>query len=100
MSGVKPLITKKSMETVCDLCLQRLSCKSTEKLFKNDEAQKPKFIFEKNFKSHKRLRITTKNGGLIFNTSKSQLGLLIMRLSQEPTNKTHKEAKNSNNFTT
>ena len=30
----------------CDLCLQRLSYESTEKIFKKDEAQTPKFIFE------------------------------------------------------
>ena len=35
-----------SLETGCNLCLQRLSNKSTEELFKKDEAQKPKFIFE------------------------------------------------------
>ena len=29
------------METGCDLCLQRLSYKWTEKLNENDEAQKP-----------------------------------------------------------
>ena len=37
-----------SLETVCDLCLKTLTYKSTEELFKKDEAQKPKFIFENN----------------------------------------------------
>ena len=41
-----------SLETGCELCLQRLSYKSTEKLFEEDKAQKPKFIFEnENFRN-------------------------------------------------
>ena len=35
-----------SLETGCDLCLQRLSYKSIEKLFKKYKAQKTKIISE------------------------------------------------------
>ena len=44
----KTVINYSSMEMGRDLCLQRLSYKSTEKLFKV-EAQKPEYIFEKLF---------------------------------------------------
>ena len=37
------------LEMVCDLCLQRLSYKSTEKLFKKNKAQKPKIIIENRY---------------------------------------------------
>ena len=46
MFETKTVINYSSLETLCDLCLQRLSYKSTEKLFKKDKAQKPKIIFE------------------------------------------------------
>ena len=53
-----------SPEMGCDLCLLRLSYKSTEKLFKKAETKKPKFVFENNFfKSHNKLMITTKSDG-------------------------------------
>ena len=47
-------ISYSSLETGCDLCLQRLSYKSSEKLIKKDEAQTPKSIFKNSFvqKSH------------------------------------------------
>ena len=37
-----------SLETGCDLCLQRLSYKSTEKQLES-EAKKPKYIFENKY---------------------------------------------------
>ena len=85
------------METGCGLCLKRLIYKSTEKIFKKDEAQKRTFIFEnKYFQSHGRFRITAKSNGLSLNSSGSQVGVLIMRLSHKPTRKQiHKEAKTS-----
>ena len=46
------------------------------------------------------MRTTTENDGLIFNSPGSQLDLLIMGLSHEPTKKQiQKEAKTSNKFT-
>ena len=37
-----------SLKTGCDLCLERLSYKTTKKLFKKtDKAQKPKYVFKK-----------------------------------------------------
>ena len=41
----KKIIYYSSLETGCDLCLQRMSYKSAKKLFKKDEAQKLKFTF-------------------------------------------------------
>ena len=102
MLEAKTVINYSSLETGCDLCLQRLSCKSIEKLFKKYKAQNPK-LFQKTdiFESHNRLRIKIKKGYLYFNTSGSQLDRLIMRLCHEPTKKQiQKEAKTSNNFTT
>ena len=82
----KSVIIYSSLETGCDLCLRRLSNKSTEKLIKKDEAQKPKLFLKTDiFKSHNRLRTTTKSNGLSLNTSGRQLDLLIMRLSHKPT---------------
>ena len=49
INDAKTVIIISSMETGCYLCLQRLSYKSTEKLFKKDLAQKPKFIFKNIF---------------------------------------------------
>ena len=50
-------INYSSLETGRELCLQRLSYKMTEKLFKKDEAQKPiKFLKTNIFKSHYKLQ--------------------------------------------
>ena len=38
-----------SLEMGLDMCLQRLSYKSTEKLFKKNNAQKPKIILENSY---------------------------------------------------
>ena len=55
-----------------------------------DEAPKPNpFLKTKFFKCHKTLRITTKSNEKVFNNSGSQLGLLILRLSPEPTKKSN-----------
>ena len=40
-------INNSSLETGCDVCLQRLSYKSTKKINKNEEAQKPNYVFQK-----------------------------------------------------
>ena len=45
MFEAKTVINYSSHEKGCDLCLQRLSYKSTEKLLKKDKAQKPEIIF-------------------------------------------------------
>ena len=70
------------MKWGCDLCLQRLSYKLTEKNFKKMTMHKNPNMFLKTnkFKSHKRLKISTDSDALNCNTSDSQLGLLIMRL--------------------
>ena len=49
MFEAKTVINYSSLETGCDLCLQRLSFKSTENLFRKDKAQKPKIIFENRY---------------------------------------------------
>ena len=73
MFEAKNVINYSSLETVCVLCLPRLSYKSTEKLFKKDEEQKSKRILKRNiFKSQKRLRITTKNVINVINETKPQ----------------------------
>ena len=46
MFEAKTVMNYSSMETGCELCLQRLRYKSTEKLFKKTKAQKPKIVFE------------------------------------------------------
>ena len=79
MFEAKIVINYSSLETGCDLCLQRLRYKSAEKLFKKDEAQKKTNLFLRTdiFKNQNRLRIRTKSNGLSFNPSGSQFGLLI-----------------------
>ena len=64
--GSRPVFTK------TDLPVDR-------KTIKKDEAQKLILFLKKNIlKSHSRLGIATKSDGLIFNTSGSQLDLLMM----------------------
>ena len=48
---LKPLnrLNYSSLETGCDLCLQSLRYKLTEKVFKEDEAQQTKFNFESKY---------------------------------------------------
>ena len=49
MFEAKTIIKYSSLETGCDLCLQRLSYKSIENYLKKYKAQKPKFILENSF---------------------------------------------------
>ena len=58
----KIAINYSSLETSCDLCLKRLSYKSTEKLFKKKTKLKnPNLILKTDiFRGHNRLRITAK----------------------------------------
>ena len=72
------------METGCDLCY-----KSAGKLIKKDVKNRNLTLKTNIFKSHNRLRITTKSDGLSFNPSGSRLGLLIMRLNHEPAKTTN-----------
>ena len=61
MLEAKTILNYSSLETGCDLCLQRLSCKSIEKLLKKYKAQNPKLFQKTNiFKRHHRLKITIK----------------------------------------
>ena len=88
MFEAKSVTDYSSLERGCDQRLQRLSYKSTEKLFKKDKAQKPTLFLKTDIlKFHNRLSITTKSDGLNFNITGSQLDLLIMSLSHEPTKK-------------
>ena len=56
MFEAKTVIDYRSLETGCDLCLQRLSYKSTEKLFQKDKAQKPNIVFENRYFQKKPLQ--------------------------------------------
>ena len=59
------------MESDCDLCLQKLSYQPIEKIFKKDEAQNTNLLLKtKIFKSHNRVKVTTKSDGLSFNNSR------------------------------
>ena len=49
MFEAKTVINYISLETGCDLCLQRLSYNLTGKIFKKNKAQKPKIIFENRY---------------------------------------------------
>ena len=45
MFEAKTVINYSSLKTSCDLCLQRLSYKSTEKVLKKTKLKNPNFIF-------------------------------------------------------
>ena len=66
----------------CDLSLQRLSYKSTQKRFQKMAKLKNQNIF----KSHNRHKFLTKNNWLSCNYSEGQLGLLLMGLNHETKN--------------
>ena len=60
----KVFIIFSSLETGCDLCLQRLSNKSTEKLLKKTKLKNPNLFWKSNyFIKYNRLKITTKSDG-------------------------------------
>ena len=49
MFEAETVINYSSLKTGCDLCLQRLSYKSIEKLFEKYKTQKPKIILENRY---------------------------------------------------
>ena len=77
MFEAKIFIKKKysPVKTGCDLCLQRLIKKPTKKLFKNmTRLKNPNMFLKTNiFKSHNRLKISTKSDGLDCDNSASEL---------------------------
>ena len=88
----KTVIKYSSLETVCDLCLQRLSYKSTEKLnfFEKTKIENPILLLKTDIpKSHNRLRITTKSNELSFKNLRRPIG----PVNNETTSRAHKKNK-------
>ena len=85
-----------SLETGCVLNLQRMSYKSTEKLFKKWRSSKNQLCLWKKKRFSKVITVL-KSAEISFNTSKSQFGLLILRVSHDPTKK-HKYIKKPKQF--
>ena len=64
MSEAKTVINYRSLETGCDLCLQRLSYKSSENYLKKTKLKDPKLFLKTDiFNSQNTLKITTKSNG-------------------------------------